>query len=129
MKIAQRALFAMFLTLSLIACSKDDNDVVTFNAVGKWEGALIDGDTGGSGFYGLQLNSDGTLTRYKSTGEVLGQGTWTVNGNSIAANYIFPSGSKFSIAGTIDKNKNKMSGTWGPGNNTTGYGTWNAIKK
>lgn len=129
MKIASRVLVTIFLALSLVACSKDEDAASSFSAPGKWEGALIDGDNGASAFYGLQLNSNGTLTRYKSTGELLGEGSWEITGNSFKAHYVFPSGSKFSIAGTVDKTKNKMSGTWGPGNNTSGYGTWHATKK
>lgn len=119
----------MLVASVMLSCSKDDDATTSFNATGKWEGKLIDGSSGLATFYGLQLNADGTLTRYKSTGEILATGNWQLVGDSIKANYEFLSGSKFSIAGKVEKSIGKMNGTWGSGSNPKGLGTWNASRK
>jgi hypothetical protein len=128
MKMLKTLGISLLLGAALVSCSKND-DATTFNAVGKWEGKLIDGSSGLATFYGLQLNGDGTLTRYKSTGEILATGNWQLVGDSIKANYEFLSGSKFSIAGKIERSIGKMNGTWGSGSNPKGLGTWNASRK
>jgi len=129
MSISKTMIMMVLLAASFGACKKDNDAEPAFSVPGKWEGALVDGSNGATAFYGLLLNADGSLTRYKTTGEILATGNWQLAGDSIKASYQFSDGYKFSIIGLVDKQKKKMSGTWGGGNNTKGLGSWNASKK
>ena len=129
MRILKTMITMVLLTASFMACKKDNDAEPAFAVPGKWEGALIDGSNGATAFYGLLLNADGTLTRYKTTGEILATGNWQLAGDSIKGSYQFSDGYTFSITGLVDKQKKKMTGTWGGGSNTKGLGSWNASKK
>ncbi|HET6768710.1 MAG TPA: hypothetical protein VFH08_14960, partial [Chitinophagaceae bacterium] len=66
-----------------------------------------------------------------STGNVKGQGTWTLNGNTLTATYtmLFSPFNKYSVSGTYDPATKKITGTWGYDNNPSDGGKMEMAKQ
>jgi len=126
MKKMKMALLALVFATGFVACNKDSNDEVISSPV---EGTYV-------GKYGFGNDNPGLDFKFKvspggifqeistSTGNVKGQGTWSVNGNTLTATYamLFSPYSKYSVSGTYDPATQKMTGTWGYDNNVSDGG-------
>lgn len=121
MKFLKSAVLAALLSTVFFACKKDNNEP-GFIIEGKWEGKLGNGNATPTGFIGLTIKPGGVLERTISSGSVSATGTWQLNGNSFTGTYTFTSsGTVVNLVGTVDKAKNKISGTW---SNPSEDGQW-----
>lgn len=97
---------------------------------GTWSGT----QTSAEGLYpqaiAFQLTANNEYIITDNNGIVAARGTYTVSGNSISGSYkLFSSSETFSFNGTYDNNTQKITGTLGNGNATTGQGKWQVTKK
>jgi hypothetical protein len=102
----------LLLTATLVACKKDSEPAL-FTMTGKWVGKIGQGSSEPTGYYALNIKSNGTIERISSNGEVSATGTWTLEGEVFTAIYTYPgSGGTVNVDGTVDKGKNKLVGFW-----------------
>lgn len=123
------------LSLVLFACKKEA--VITPTApepitkptiIGLWSGKYGGGTNAPSAGYFMLFRENGTvrvfagedtLTAYKA------EGAYKISNGTITAQYTYLSdGNSFSITSTVTGDFKSQTGTWGPGPNSTGGGTF-----
>lgn len=129
-----KIVFLFALGLSVFTSCKKDKDTITVpvaDIAGKYEGKFGTDNNNPSSFYSFNIKQNGTLEELSSSGEMIGTGTWTLNGNSFRGSYhyIFPATSFFVVTGTYDAHSKKITGTWGYGSNDKDGGKWHMTKK
>lgn len=116
----------LLLTATLVACKKD-SEPAPFTIIGSWVGKIGQSSNEPSGYYELNIKSNGTIERISTNGEVSATGTWTLEGEVFTAVYTYPgSGGTVNVDGTVDKAKNKLFGYWE--NTGDEYGTFYATR-
>lgn len=122
MKFVRTAFVALLVTVAFTACKKDDAKA-PFTIEGLWEG-----ETGGGGYFGINVIPGGTLERLNPSGGVAATGTWELNGNTLSGDYHFPaSNTDVTFSAEINSKQETLSGTWS--NNGGELGTMNASKQ
>ena len=89
MKLLNIFLLLVFSTLVFSSCHKN-NDAPTVPATqlaGKYEGKFGTGSNTPSAFYAFNIKENGVLEEIKSSGEVVGVGTWTITGTNFRGSY------------------------------------------
>lgn len=126
MKKMKMALLALVFATGFVACNKDSNDEVISSPVeGIYVGKYGFGNDNPDLDFKFKVSPGGIFQEIStSTGNVKGQGTWSVNGNTLTATYtmLFSPYSKYSVSGTYDPATQKMTGTWGYDNNVSDGG-------
>ena len=103
---------ALLLTATLVACKKD-SEPAPFTMIGKWVGKIGKGSNTPSGYYALNIKSNGTVERISSNGDVSATGTWALEGEAFTAVYTYPgSGGTVNVDATVEKAQNKLTGYW-----------------
>ena len=95
----------------IIACEKDEvkHD---FTINGTWQGKIGTGNQSPESYFGVTIKRNGSLNRLKSDGTVAAIGNWQLSGDTLKASYTFSDGNVVSFTTIIDKDKNKLEGTW-----------------
>ena len=80
MKILTTAVIALFVSTAFIACKKDHVSTPpasNSSIEGKWEGSYTSDASGNSFYYSLNLKAGGVIEEINTSGEKIGEGTWT----------------------------------------------------
>lgn len=117
----------ILLSSTFVACKKD-NDQKAYSIEGNWEGTLRASGSTLPSFYGIKIKAGHILERYNSSGKVVATGAWQLDNNNFTGTYTYADdGTVLNITATLDKNTNKLSGSYQ--NDGNGTGTWAATKK
>jgi hypothetical protein len=102
----------LFTALVFAACKKDK---VTNNSIaGVWEGQWGSGSQAPQYFLKFEIKSNGELTRLNEQGQVIANGTWTLNGVQFDCTYTHTSdGQVHKIGGLYTDFDGFITGTWG----------------
>ena len=121
MKLINFAIFAI-LSTSFIACNKDDaaSAPIPSSAIveGLYNGKYGMGDDAPNKNYTLKFSGTGTIQEIgQASGRPTGQGTFTLTGNHLSANYkmLFTPFNEYYIDATYDQATKSLTGTWGYG--------------
>lgn len=126
MKHLRSVSLALMLMTALLACKKDA-EPAEFSMVGKWEGKIGQNQNAPSGYFALNLKSNGTIERIDSDGDVNATGTWDLEGEEFTAIYTYPGSTVVFVEGTVDKSQKKLTGNWE--NSGDEVGTFYATQK
>jgi hypothetical protein len=136
MKILRTTIIALVASTAFIACKKDHNSSVPPSSsgnsiVGKWVGSYVNDASGNSFYYSFNIKANGVIEEVTSSGEKIGEGTYTYENNILTAHYNWlpPHTSSYSIIASYYSNSGKLLGNWGYGDSATDGGTWEMTKK
>ena len=133
MKKVKMALIALLFATGFVACNKDSNDdVVPAPVEGTYVGKYGFGTDNPDLDYKFKVSPGGVFQEISITsGNATGQGTWSVNGNTLTATYtmLFSPFNKYSVSGTYDPATQKMTGTWGYDTSATDGGKMDMAKQ
>jgi hypothetical protein len=132
MKVLKIALIALFVPVLFAACSKDKTENSSESAImGRWIGAYGFDNDNPNVYYSLNFKSGGVIEEVNSNGQVIGSGTWEMNGNTITAHYAWlpPSTATFSIVAGYYPSQGKLLGNWGYDASATDGGLWEMTKQ
>jgi hypothetical protein len=133
MKKVKLALIALVIATGFVACNKDsDDEVISFPVEGTYAGKYGFGADAPDLDFKFKVSPGGIFQEIgASSGDVTGQGTWTLNGNALSATYtmLFSPFNKYSVSGTYDPATKKMTGTWGYDNNPSDGGKMDMAKQ
>ena len=132
MKKVKLAILALAMATGFVACNKDSEDAVPSPIEGTYVGKYgYDNDTPDINFKFVVAPGGIFQEIGHLSGNINGQGTWSVNGNTLTATYtmLFSPFNKYSVTGTYDPATKKMNGTWGYDNNTTDGGKMEMTKQ
>lgn len=135
MKILTTAVIAIFASTAFIACKKDHDSSATTpssnSIVGRWVGSYVNDASGNSFYYSLNIKAGGVIEEINSSGEKIGEGTWTYENNILTAHYDWlpPHNSSYSVVASFYSNTGKLLGNWGYGDSATDGGTWEMKKQ
>jgi hypothetical protein len=136
MKLLTTAVIALFASTAFIACKKDHDSSVpppssNASVVGRWVGSYVNDASGNSFYYSFNIKENGVIEEVTSSGEKIGEGTWTYQNNILSAHYNWlpPHTSSYSIIASYYSNTGKLLGNWGYGDSNTDGGTWEMKKK
>lgn len=114
--------FALLLLLGIAfaACKKDKDESSFNNAgsepfIGKWTGTYGFDSNVPSYFFSLNIKADGVIQELNSSGVAKGEGTWTMQGNTLKGVYKmkFSPYNEYSVLATFQASTGKIEGTWG----------------
>jgi hypothetical protein len=112
MKFLRTAIVALFISTAFMACTKDDVTTPSFKMEGVWDGKIGQNSDEPAGQFKLNFIEGGYLERVSSSGSVSATGSWNLKGTTLIAVYFYSNGTIADITGTVDKAKNKLTGTW-----------------
>jgi len=119
MKILKNLAYVLLLSTAFVACKKDkastSNDPNAQKFFGKWVGTYgFDSDVTGY-YFSLNIKSDGTFQELNSSGVAKGQGSWTMQGNTLRGNYkmLFSPYNEYTVLATVNSTTGKIEGSWG----------------
>jgi hypothetical protein len=127
MKFLRTAIVALFVSMAFVACKKDDVSTPSFKIEGIWDGKIGQNAEEPSGLFKLNIKAGGNIERISSNGSVSATGSWNEEDGSFTAIYFYSNGTVVDLTGTIDKAKNKLTGTWS--NNGGEQGTFYVSKQ
>ncbi len=125
-----------FLSVILLAasCKKSNTTVAVTTPEGNWIGNKS-GLGGPSHYFSLNFKSGGSIiiNEFNATSPDIANGTWSLVGDSVKANFTYVPGSIFSgaysIAAKYSASSAIMDGTVGVGNSTSGSGFFSVTKQ
>lgn len=127
------AILGLTIVLFTVSCSKSDTTpapAITPPAGTTWVGLTT--NLGPSRYFSLTFNNGGTLTVKANDPATpdIANGTWALVADSVKATYTYVvSATTYSLAGKYSSSATVIVGTLGPGNNTTGAGTFSVTKQ
>ena len=126
MKILKIAVLALFITTVFLACKKDHDQPISNAAIeGVYSGKFgYDNGTPDEDFK-FAVKPNGIFQELSvNSGNPTGQGTYTLNGNTLKATYkmLFSPYNKYSVSGTFNPSTGKITGTWGYADNASDGG-------
>lgn len=127
MKKTTLALLLAVATMSIISCKKEDTPPPVYPVEGLWVGKYGSGTATPSNGFSMVIETGGKVTVADGdniTTSNKAPGTWTLTGNTYKATYSYPGPLTYSIQANWSNDGKMVSGTWGPGTNPTGSGTW-----
>ena len=129
-----KIVFLFALGLGVFTSCKKDKDPVTVPSSqfsGKYEGKYGTGNNTPIVFFSFNIKQNGTLEELDETGQIIGTGIWTLDGNIFEASshYVSPATNVFALIASYDASSKKLAGTWGYGDNDKDGGKWNMTKK
>lgn len=123
--------FLAVVSLMMIfsSCKKDEIDPPVYPVEGLWVGKYGGGTSTPTAGFSMVVESGGKITVADGdniTSSSKASGTWVLTGNVFTATYTYstPGGSTFSIKADWSNSGKMTNGTYGPGSNATGGGTW-----
>ena len=133
MKIVKIITAALIFATGMMSCKKDhENKPNTVTIEGHWEGTYVNDASGNTFYYSFNIKSGGVIEEINSSGQKIGEGTWTLDNNNILTahyNWLPPSNSSYSVIAAFYPNTSKLLGDWGYGANATNGGTFEMTKK
>jgi len=127
------ALAAVIFSGSLISCSKEKNEAETIapdSITGTYTGRQGAGADEPANYLELKMLDQGSLLRFNAGKHLPGTGSWDITGNRFSAFFRQSNDNvKISLAGDYDASENKITGTWGYGDNTVGGGSFYVIRE
>ena len=135
MKIFTTAIVTVCMSAALVACKKDNSTSLPpstpASLEGKWVGTYVNDASGNSFYYSFNIKPGGIIEEVNSSGEKIGEGTWTYDNNILSAHYHWlpPHTSTYSIIAAYYTNTKKLLGNWGYGDSNTDGGTWEMARK
>ena len=112
MKFLRIAIVTLLVSTVFVACKKDDATIPSFKMEGTWDGKIGQNAEVPSGQFKLNIKAGGNIERISSNGSVSATGSWNEEDGSFTAIYFYSNGTVVDLTGTIDKTKNKLTGTW-----------------
>ena len=112
----KRVILVALLAATFFACKKDDINKVasTPSLSGIWEGKWGDVGEAPTNFIKFEFKANGTMARLNEQGQVIANGTWTVNGINFECVYTHTSdGQAHKIGGLYTDFEGEITGTWG----------------
>ena len=99
--------------ISFASCKKDKAETNN-NIVGTWQGQWGNGGNDPQYFIKFEIKSNGEISRINEQGEVIANGTWTLNGVQFDCTYTQMSdGQTHKIGGLYTDFDGVIIGTWG----------------
>ena len=130
MKISKFILVAITAIIGFASCSKDKADTAQNTSIeGRWVGTYVNNASGNTFYYSFNIKPGGVIEELNQSGQKLGAGTWELQNDILSAEYIWTSGSKYSVLAAFNKSQGKLLGDWGYGNSATNGGTWQMTKQ
>ncbi len=126
MKFVRTALLTLLVTVSMVACSKDET-ATGFSIEGLWEGKIGADNDIPTGNYSLRIKKGGALERIGQDGDVSATGSWNLQENNFTGIYFYSDGTVVDVTATLNKEAYSMTGNWE--NNHGGEGNFNLSKK
>jgi hypothetical protein len=132
MKTFKFSTIAFVLLTTFTACSKSNNSTpaAAGGIEGIWSGTYDHLGATTKYYYSFNIKAGGIIEELSGNGTKKASGTWKLEGNTLIAEYtnVPPSTSKYAVLATFDKNKMKLSGTWGYGSSDYDGGYWTMTK-
>ncbi|HEV8285433.1 MAG TPA: hypothetical protein VGQ09_14045 [Chitinophagaceae bacterium] len=133
MKILKFALVALLFSTAFVACKKDhDQKSSSASVEGVYAGKYGFGTDTPTESFKFAVKPNGVFQELSvNNGNPTGQGTYTLNGNTITATYnmLWSPYNQYSVKGTFDPSTGKMVGTWGYDNNPADGGKMDMTKQ
>jgi hypothetical protein len=128
-KMKKMILAAVLFTALFTSCKKSDTcPTPTYPIEGSWYGKYGTGTATPASGYSMVVEPGGSVTVADGatiTTSSKASGTWTLAGNVFKATYTYSGGgATYSIQANFNNAGKLESGTWGPGTNVSGSGTW-----
>jgi hypothetical protein len=106
------AMVVVIIAFSFASCKKDKQD--NSSIVGIWEGEWANGNNAPQYFIKFEIKNNGEITRINEQGQVIANGTWTLNGVQFDCTYTHTSdGQVHKIGGLYTDFDGVITGTWG----------------
>ena len=135
MKFLKSAAMILLLSITFIACDKDNDDSKpngnSSKFIGKWVGTYGFGSSNSDDYFALNIKSNGDIQEIgEHSGAATGQGTWKMEGNTLVGDYkmLWSPFNQYGVRVTINA-AGKMEGTWGSDGSTTDGGKVLLIKQ
>jgi hypothetical protein len=125
LKLISAIVFSLFLALA--ACKKDNGPTISKEEVsGIYIGKYGNDDNSPSTFFSFNIKPDGTMQELNNSGLAIGNGTYTLSGNTFLASYhwTFPVNTFFTAKATYDPATKQLTGTWGWASSESDGGKW-----
>jgi hypothetical protein len=134
MRILKLALVALVTAATFVACKKDHDQSTQANPAmqGVYAGKYGFGSETPDDDFKFTIKANGVFQELSvNNGNPTGQGTYTINGNTITATYnmLWAPFNKYSITGTFNPSTGKIIGTWGYDNNPADGGKIDMAKQ
>lgn len=133
MKALKFAIAVLFFSAIFTACKKESASSPNNTAIaGVWAGQYGYDNDDAEFFYSFKIKADGTMEEIDSFGEQIGEGTWTLNGNTFTATHHFlPPYNKTYISTAIyDAAAKKLrNGTWKYSDKAVDEGKWYMLQQ
>jgi hypothetical protein len=134
MKILKMAALALFITAGFAACKKDHDQSTNSNPAmeGVYAGKFGYGNDTPDEDFKFAVKANGVFQELSvNNGNPTGQGTYTINGNTLTATYtmLWSPYNKYSVSGTFNASTGKIAGTWGYDNNPSDGGKIDMAKQ
>ncbi len=111
------SIIVLAITSLFIACKKEkaEESNSPTGLVGIWIGEYDYYEYNDSYYYSFEIKADGTIKEISYYGEVSGEGTWSLTGNTFTATYksTGAAGKIYSVQATYDAANKKLGGSWG----------------
>src|ERR1041384_4500917 len=83
MKIVKIITAALIFATGMMSCKKDhENKPNTVTIEGHWEGTYVNDASGNTFYYSFNIKSGGVIEEINSSGQKIGEGTWTLDNNN-----------------------------------------------
>lgn len=100
-------------TVTFASCKKEKQDSNN-SIVGTWQGEWGNGGNAPQYFIKFEIKSNGEISRINEQGQVIANGTWTLNGVQFDCTYTHTSdGQVHKIGGLYTDFDGAITGTWG----------------
>lgn len=124
----------LFFSAIFTACKKESTSSPSSNTniTGTWEGKYGYDNDDSQFFYSFKIKADGTMEELDFSGDQIGEGTWTLNGNTFTATHHFmpPYNKTFISTATFDPVAKKLKdGTWKYSDKPVNEGKWYMLKQ
>ncbi|MFT3681209.1 MAG: hypothetical protein QM791_13115 [Ferruginibacter sp.] len=134
MKTLKITIAVLFFSAIFTACKKEKAAPTAQESAitGTWEGKYGYGTNDSQFFYSFKVKPDGTMQEIDAFGDIAGEGTWTLNGNTFTATHHFlsPYNKIFISTATFDPATKKLvNGSWKYSDKPANEGKWFMNKK
>lgn len=114
MKVVNIMMALLLTAFAFTACKKEKDQVNDHSITGVWQGKWGDVGQAPQNFIKFEFKSNGELVRFNDQGQVIANGTWSVNGVQFECTYTHTAdGQVHKIGGLYTDFEGKIVGTWG----------------
>jgi hypothetical protein len=114
MKVVNIMMALLLTAFAFTACKKEKDQVNGHSITGVWQGKWGDVGQTPQNFIKFEFKSNGELVRFNDQGQVIANGTWSVNGVQFECTYTHTADAQVhKIGGLYTDFEGKIVGTWG----------------